>query len=202
LHRVRHQGHGRRRCDCPARGDLQRGQRCIAAAGRGTDRDAAHPAPAAHGDRPRQGGDPAADGKRMKAARFNYARPRDAGEALAALAKAEGGKIVGGGQSLGPMLNLRLARPALLVDISRLKALQQMEDTGRTWHIGAGVTHARLEDARGRLSGGEMLCEVAAAIAYRSVRNRGTVGGSLAHADPAADWPLPLAALAASLTIR
>ena len=138
----------------------------------------------------------------MKAARFDYVRPGDVAEALAALAKAEGAKILAGGQSLGPMLNLRLARPALLVDISRLKALQQMEDTGRAWHIGAGVTHARLEDARGRLSGGEMLCEVAAAIAYRSVRNRGTVGGSLAHADPAADWPLALAALGASVNIR
>src|SRR6266496_4277688 len=130
----------------------------------------------------------------MKAARFDYVRPGDVGEALAALAKAEGAKILAGGQSLGPMLNLRLARPALLVDFSRLEALQQMEDAGRTWRIGAGVTHARLEDARGRLSGSEMLCEVAAAIAYRSVRNRGTIGGSLAHADPAADWPLAHAA--------
>jgi aerobic carbon-monoxide dehydrogenase medium subunit len=76
----------------------------------------------------------------MKAARFDYVRPGDVGEALAALAKAEGGKILAGGQSLGPMLNLRLARPALLVDISRLDALQQMEDAGRTWRIGAGVT--------------------------------------------------------------
>jgi len=138
----------------------------------------------------------------MKAARFDYVRPGDVGQALAALAEAEGAKILAGGQSLGPMLNLRLARPALLVDISRLKALQQMEDTSRAWRIGAGVTHARLEDARGRLSGGEMLCEVASAIAYRSVRNRGTVGGSLAHADPAADWPLALAALGASVNIR
>ena len=138
----------------------------------------------------------------MKAARFDYVRPADVGEALATVASAQGAKILAGGQSLGPMLNLRLARPALLVDISRLKALQQLEDTGRTWRIGAGVTHARLEDARGRLSGGEMLCEVAAAIAYRSVRNRGTVGGSLAHADPAADWPLALAALGASVNIR
>jgi carbon-monoxide dehydrogenase medium subunit len=138
----------------------------------------------------------------MKAARFDYVRPADVGEALAALANAEGAKILAGGQSLGPMLNLRLARPALLVDISRLKALQQLEDAGRAWHIGAGVTHARLEDALGRLSGGEMLCEVAAAIAYRSVRNRGTIGGSLAHADPAADWPLALAALGASVNVR
>ena len=139
----------------------------------------------------------------MKAARFDYVRPGDIGEALAALAASEGrGKLLAGGQSLGPMLNLRLARPALLVDVSRLAALTKIEDTGRTWRIGAGVTHARLEDARGKLPGGEMLSEVAATIAYRSVRNRGTIGGSLAHADPAADWPLALAALGASVNIR
>ena len=61
------------------------------------------------------------------------------------------------------MLNLRLARPSLLVDVSRLEALRSVEDIGRAWRIGAGVTHARLEDARGQLAGGEMLCEVAAA---------------------------------------
>jgi aerobic carbon-monoxide dehydrogenase medium subunit len=138
----------------------------------------------------------------MKAARFDYIRPGDVADALAALAEAEGAKLLAGGQSLGPMLNLRLARPSLLVDISRLEVLQQIEDTGRAWRIGAGVTHARLEDLRGRLPGGQMLCEVAAAIAYRSVRNRGTIGGSLAHADPAADWPLALAALGASVNIR
>jgi carbon-monoxide dehydrogenase medium subunit len=138
----------------------------------------------------------------MKAARFDYVCPGDVGGALAALAKTEGAKLLAGGQSLGPMLNLRLTRPALLVDVSRLQPLQQVEDTGSAWRIGAGVTHARLEDARGRLPGGEMLCEVATAIAYRSVRNRGTIGGSLAHADPAADWPLALAALGASVNIR
>lgn len=138
----------------------------------------------------------------MKAARFDYMRAGDVAEALAALAGTKGAKLLAGGQSLGPMLNLRLARPSLLIDISRLETLQQIEDTGRAWRIGAGVTHARLEDLRGRLAGGEMLCEVAAAIAYRSVRNRGTIGGSLAHADPAGDWPLALAALGASVNIR
>jgi aerobic carbon-monoxide dehydrogenase medium subunit len=137
----------------------------------------------------------------MKAARFDYVRPGDIAGALAALAKAEGGaKLVAGGQSLGPMLNLRLARPSVLIDVSRLRDLQQIEDRGNAWRIGAGVTHARLEDTR--LAGAEMLCEVAATIAYRSVRNRGTIAGSLAHADPAADWPLALTALGASVDIR
>ena len=139
----------------------------------------------------------------MKAARFDYLRPGDVAEAVAALAQAAGSaKLLAGGKSLGPMLNLRLARPHLLVDVSRLEALQQVEDIGRAWRIGAGVTHARLEDARGKLPGAAMLCEVAASIAYRSIRNRGTIGGSLAHADPAADWPLALAALGASVNVR
>ena len=138
----------------------------------------------------------------MKAARFDYMRAGHVPEALAALANTQGAKLLAGGQSLGPMLNLRLVRPALLVDVSRLEALQQLEDLGRAWRVGAGVTHARLEDMSGRLPGAEMLCEVAAAIAYRSVRNRGTIGGSLAHADPAADWPVALAALGASVNIR
>ncbi len=139
----------------------------------------------------------------MKAARFEYVRPGDVAQALAALAKAEGSaKLLAGGQSLGPMLNLRLARPSLLVDVSRLEPLARVDDIGSAWRIGAGVTHSRIEDMRGRLAGGEMLCEVAAGIAYRAVRNRGTIGGSVAHADPAADWPLALAALGATLNIR
>jgi carbon-monoxide dehydrogenase medium subunit len=139
----------------------------------------------------------------MKAARFDYLRPGDVGEALAALAKAEGGgKLLAGGQSLGPMLNLRLARPSLLVDVSRLDSLARVDDIGSAFRIGAGVTHSRIEDMRGRLAGGEMLCEVAAGIAYRAIRNRGTIGGSIAHADPAADWPLALAALGATVNIR
>jgi carbon-monoxide dehydrogenase medium subunit len=139
----------------------------------------------------------------MKAARFDYVRPRDVAEALTTLDQSGGGaKLLAGGQSLGPMLNLRLARPSLIVDVSRLESLAQIEDIGRAWRIGAGVTHACIEDRRGQFPGGEMLCEVAAGIAYRAIRNRGTIGGSLAHADPAADWPLALAALGATINIR
>jgi len=139
----------------------------------------------------------------MKAAAFDYARPRDAGEAIALLAQAKGNaKALAGGQSLGPMLNLRLARPGLLVDISRLEELGAVEDADESWRLGAAVTHSAIEDANGTLRGGEMLVEVAAGIAYRAVRNRGTVGGSLAHADPAGDWPLALAALGADVVLR
>jgi aerobic carbon-monoxide dehydrogenase medium subunit len=137
----------------------------------------------------------------MKPASFDYVRPKDVPEALAALAQGRGSaKLLAGGQSLGPMLNLRLARPGLLIDVSRLPSLQQIEDLGSAWRIGAAVIHARLEDRR--LAGAEMLAQVAADIAYRAVRNRGTIGGSLAHADPAADWPTALATVGASVNIR
>ena len=139
----------------------------------------------------------------MKAAAFDYARPRDVDEAIRLLAQARGnGKVLAGGQSLGPMLNLRLARPGLLIDISRLAELRAIEDAGDVWRIGAAVTHSAIEDANGSLKGGAMLVEVAGGIAYRAVRNRGTIGGSLAHADPAADWPLALAVLGADVVLR
>jgi carbon-monoxide dehydrogenase medium subunit len=136
----------------------------------------------------------------VKAAAFDYVRARDVGEALAALRGAGGeGKPIAGGQSLGPMLNLRLARPKLLVDISRIDSLRQITDEGAAWRIGAAVTHAQLEDRP--LAGCEPLAKVARVVAYRAVRNRGTVGGSLAHADPAADWPLVFATLDAAVRV-
>ena len=134
----------------------------------------------------------------MKAAVFDYVRPRDVGEALSAL-KGNDAKPIAGGQSLGPMLNLRLARPKLLVDVSRIQALREIQDEGEAWRIGASVTHAELEDRP--LKGCDPLASVARAVAYRAVRNRGTVGGSLAHADPAADWPLVFATLDATLRV-
>jgi aerobic carbon-monoxide dehydrogenase medium subunit len=133
----------------------------------------------------------------MKAAVFDYVRPNSLDEALKALSSGEGAKLIAGGQSLGPMLNLRLARPRLLVDISRVETLQRLENRGDSLWIGSAITHARLEDE----SDG-MLQAVAGGIAYRSIRNRGTIGGSMAHADPAADWPLALAALGATIHIR
>jgi carbon-monoxide dehydrogenase medium subunit len=137
----------------------------------------------------------------VKAAAFDYVRPRDIGEALAVLGGDHAmAKILAGGQSLLPMLNLRLARPTLLVDISRVAALRDIEERDALVRIGAAVTHAELEDRD--IPGCAMVRAVAAGIAYRSVRNRGTIGGSLAHADPAADWPLTLAALGATIVVE
>ncbi len=136
----------------------------------------------------------------MKAAAFEYVRPADLAGAVKALAGVPGeAKPLGGGQSLGPMLNLRLARPKLLVDVSRLESMRAIEDRGGLWRIGGAVTHSAIEDAS--LPGGEPLSSVARGIAYRTIRNRGTIGGSLAHADPAADWPLALPALGAEVVI-
>lgn len=137
----------------------------------------------------------------MKAAAFEYLKPQDVPGAVKALAGSAGeAKALGGGQSLGPMLNLRLTRPKLLVDVSRLDAMRTIEDKGTAWRIGGAVTHSAIEDAK--LTGCTVVSEVARGIAYRTIRNRGTIGGSLAHADPAADWPLALPALAATIFIR
>ena len=136
----------------------------------------------------------------MKAAVFEYVRAKDVADAVKQLAAMPGdAKPIAGGQSLGPMLNLRLARPKLLVDVSKVEALRAIADEGDAWRIGACVTHSQLEDRP--LAGCAALAQVARVIAYRAVRNRGTIGGSLAHADPAADWPVVLAALDAVVRI-
>jgi aerobic carbon-monoxide dehydrogenase medium subunit len=139
----------------------------------------------------------------MKAASFAYARPADLNAALALMAKTDGiTKIIAGGQSLGPMLNLRLVEPDLIVDISGLSDLKQAERSGDELVIGACITHGDIEDGRiPDVTRGAMQ-RVAGTIAYRAVRNRGTIGGSLSHADPAADWVSALAALGAKVTLR
>jgi carbon-monoxide dehydrogenase medium subunit len=137
----------------------------------------------------------------MKPARFAYERPGDLKSALALLAN-NNAKIIAGGQSLGPMLNLRLIEPQLLVDITALPELKQAERSGDELVFGACITHADIEDGRVPDLTGGALAGVAANIAYRAVRNRGTLGGSLSHADPAADWVSALSALGARLTLR
>ncbi len=139
----------------------------------------------------------------MKAAAFAYERPTDLNAALALMAGANGiAKLIAGGQSLGPMLNLRLVEPDLIIDISGLSELKWAERNGDELVIGACVTHGDIEDGRiPDVTRGAMQ-RVAGAIAYRAVRNRGTIGGSLSHADPAADWVSALSALRAQVTLR
>jgi carbon-monoxide dehydrogenase medium subunit len=136
----------------------------------------------------------------MKPFPFDYARPKDLREAGSLLAQGgEGARVFAGGQSLGPMLNLRLTRPSLLVAIHHLPELRAVEQTADAITLGACVTHAEIADGRTPDVGRRLLAGVAAGIAYRAVRNRGTIGGSLAHADPAADWLCALTALGASV---
>ncbi len=139
----------------------------------------------------------------MKPAPFGYERPRDLQAALSLLAEANGSaKIIAGGQSLGPMLNLRLVQPELVVDITGLAELKQAERRGDELVLGACITHADIEDGRTPDVTRGAMPGIAANIAYRAVRNRGTIGGSLSHADPAADWVSALAAFGARLTLR
>jgi aerobic carbon-monoxide dehydrogenase medium subunit len=106
-----------------------------------------------------------------------------------------------GGQSLGPMLNLRLVEPDRVLDISGLPELRRIDRADGSLVIGACVTHADIEDGRVPDVANGMLARVAGGIAYRAVRNRGTIGGSLAHADAAADWVSALSALGAEIEV-
>jgi carbon-monoxide dehydrogenase medium subunit len=119
-------------------------------------------------------------------------------EAVSLLAR-PGASALAGGQSLGPMLNLRLARPALLVPIAHLAVLREVGETVASVTIGACVTQAAIADGRVPDIGMNLLACVAEGIAYRAVRTRGTIGGSLCHADPAADWVTVLTALGAEV---
>jgi aerobic carbon-monoxide dehydrogenase medium subunit len=139
----------------------------------------------------------------MKPAPFGYERPHDLPAALAVLGEPDvSARIIAGGQSLGPMLNLRLVEPQLIVDITGLAELKQAERYGDDLVLGTCVTHADIEDGRVPDVARGAMQRIAGSIAYRAVRNRGTVGGSLSHADPAADWVSALSAFGARLTLR
>lgn len=124
----------------------------------------------------------------MKPPPLAYCRPRALDEALALLAEhGEEARPLAGGQSLVPMLNHRLARPALLIDIGAIGELQRIERRTSEWVIGATVTQRRVE--RESVEGCELLRLAMPFIGHRQIRARGTVGGSIAHADPAAELP-------------
>jgi aerobic carbon-monoxide dehydrogenase medium subunit len=139
----------------------------------------------------------------VKPVNFAYERPRHVDDAIGLLAD-QGAltKVLAGGQSLGPMLNLRLVQPDLIIDITALDQLKRAEKLTDHMVLGACVTHADIEDGRvPDVTNGAMRA-VAACIAYRAVRNRGTIGGSLANADPSADWVSALSALGAEVVVR
>ena len=138
----------------------------------------------------------------MKAAIFDYAVPKTVAEASALLASGGAATAaIAGGQSLLPMLNLRVALPDLVVDIGRLQELKEVAATSTNIRIGALTTHAAIEDGKLPEAFGGLMQRVASKISYRAVRNYGTIGGSVALADPAADWTGCLMALGAHVRI-
>ena len=138
----------------------------------------------------------------MKPSAFDILRPHSVAEAIELLSASAGdASIVAGSQSLGPMLNLRLVRPRLLIDVTGISEMTKVEEDDKGVTVGACVTTASIEDGKLPCKGLTMLPAIAANIAYRAVRNRGTIGGSVCHADPAADWPVALCGLSASCII-
>ena len=133
---------------------------------------------------------------------FEYVRPSSLSEALAQLAQGgDGAKLMSGGHSLLPMMKLRLAAPGTLIDIAELPELQGIMIGTNEVVIGAATTHAQLEHHAELAEALPLLPGIAGLIADPTVRNRGTIGGSLAHADPSADWPAAMLALDATVEV-
>ena len=138
----------------------------------------------------------------MIPATFEYVRPGTVDEAVAALvAGGEDAKVLGGGQSLMPVLRLRMGAPTVVVDTTRIDEMKGITDTGDAILIGAGVTHDEVEKSALVRQHVALLSTVTAAVADRQIRHRGTVGGAMAHADPAGDQPGTALALDATFTI-
>jgi carbon-monoxide dehydrogenase medium subunit/6-hydroxypseudooxynicotine dehydrogenase subunit alpha len=138
----------------------------------------------------------------MKPAAFEYDRADSVEHALALLAEhADDVKVLAGGQSLMPLLNFRLARPGRLVDINGLGSLASVRRTDGVLHIGAVTRQATLERSDTVRAHWPLLNEALSFVAHAQIRNRGTIGGSVAHADPAAELPAALTALDASVTV-
>ena len=138
----------------------------------------------------------------MKPPSFEYYRPTSLDEALALLAARDDAKPLAGGQSLIPAMNFRLAAPAALVDLGPLGELSGIEAVEGGIRIGAMTRHTVLERDRRIADRVPLLAEVIPHIAHPQIRNRGTLGGSLAHADPAAELPAAMVALDATLVLR
>ena len=183
-HAVRSQGCRRGRGDRRRRGGRRgRGGGARRVRDRRDHGDADHA-----GDGPRRPpGRPGEERDRVKPAPFDYARPSTLARAVELLAADEDAKVLGGGQSLVPMLNFRLARPSTLVDVRRLPELQVLERRNGTLVIGAGVSQRSAETAAVVAEACPLLPQALRFVGHQQTRSRGTVGGSLAHADPAAE---------------
>jgi carbon-monoxide dehydrogenase medium subunit len=138
----------------------------------------------------------------MKPAPFEYRSPATVEEALSLLTEhGDDAQVLAGGQSLLPMMALRLARPAMLVDVGRIAELGALSANGGL-HVGAGVSQRRVERSATAAEWCPLLHQAVPFIAHPPIRTRGTIGGSLAHADPAAELPAVAAALDAEVVLR
>src|SRR5881227_3319241 len=135
----------------------------------------------------------------MIPAQFDYARANTLDEALTLLAQNEDAKILAGGHSLIPAMKLRLMQPPLLIDIGRIKDLAYIREEDGQVRIGAATTHYQIESSDLLKQICPLLRDCASHIGDVQVRNKGTIGGSLAHADPAGDWPAAIIALGAEM---
>ncbi|MGH7768209.1 MAG: FAD binding domain-containing protein, partial [Candidatus Binatia bacterium] len=139
----------------------------------------------------------------MKPAKFDYYDPRSLEEALALLDAHQGdGKVLAGGQSLMPLLNMRLARPNVVVDINRIKELNYVRASDGGIAIGAIARQRALQTEPLIAERVPILQEAAYYIAHPQIRSRGTICGSIAHADPAAELPALALALDAEMTLK
>ena len=133
---------------------------------------------------------------------FDYIAPQSLAEAVRALvAHGEEAKLLAGGHSLLPLLKLRLANPKLLIDLSKIPGLSNISQQDDTIVVGALTTHYQIESSELLKSKCPLLPQTARAIGDVQVRNRGTIGGSMAHADPSADWPAAILALGGELKL-
>lgn len=138
----------------------------------------------------------------MIPANFDYESPRTLSEALDLLASREDAKVLAGGHSLLPAMKLRLAQPSMLVDIGRIGGLAYIRESGDQILIGAMTTHADVAASKLLLRSSPLLAMTATQIGDTQVRNRGTIGGSLAQAHPSADYPAAVLALDAELVVH
>ncbi len=139
----------------------------------------------------------------MKPSRFDYVRVDTAQEAVTLLAQGgEDARILAGGQSLMPVLNMRLAQPALLIDISRSQSMNQIRSEAGWLRVDAAATQASVEWRHGLASEVPLLAQALPHISHFQIRNRGTVCGSAAHADPSAEIPLVLVALNGEILLK
>ena len=138
----------------------------------------------------------------MIPAAFDYIVPDSLEAAAASLAEAgDNAKVMAGGHSLLPMMKLRLAQPGVVIDLKRLDSLRRIQVDGGTLRIGALVTHHQVETSSDVKDNCALLAHTAGSIGDPQVRNRGTIGGSVVHGDPAADWPAALLAMGAEVTL-